>query len=186
MTTMKPTNKKSKINKKTKGNIYLWTGNGWGKTTSAIGCALRAIGHGKKICIVQFMKGRKDRIGEYRMRKKVKGLKLYQFGRQGWVNLKKPSAQDKKLAEKALLFAKKEAKKKPFLLVLDEINLAVAIGLLKEKEVIEFLDKINPKVHVYLTGRNATAGLMKRADYVNEIVMKKGPKKLNGEKGIDY
>ncbi len=169
-----------------KGNIYLWTGNGWGKTTSAIGCAVRALGHGKKVSIVQFMKGRKERIGEYRMRKKVKGLDICQFGRQGWVNLNKPSTQDKKLAEKALGFAKKEAEKKPFLLVLDEINLAVAIGLLREKDVIEFLNKINPKVHVYLTGRKATAGLKKRADYVNEIVMRKGPKKLKGEKGIDY
>ncbi len=169
-----------------KGNIYLWTGNGWGKTTSAIGCALRAIGHGKKTVIVQFMKGRKERIGEYRVRKKVKGFRIYQFGRHGWVDLKKPSAQDKKLAVKALEFAKKEARKKPFLLVLDEINLAVAIGLLKEKEVIAFLNKVNPKVHVYLTGRNATKGLHNRADYVNEIVMRKGPKKLKGEKGIDY
>ena len=83
-------------------------------------------------------------------------------------------------------FAKKCLKKKPFLLILDEINLAVAIKLLDEKEVIRFLDKVPPKTHVYMTGRYATSGLKKRADYVNEIVMRKGPKKLIGEKGIDY
>ncbi|MDP2749960.1 MAG: cob(I)yrinic acid a,c-diamide adenosyltransferase [Nanoarchaeota archaeon] len=169
-----------------KGNIYLWTGNGWGKTTSALGVALRALGHGKKVSIIQFMKGRGNKIGEYRIRTKIPGYKIKQFGRYEWVNIKKPSEKDRELANKALEYAKAEAKKKPFLLVLDEINLAVAIGLLKEKDFISFLDEIDPKVHVYLTGRHATAGLKKRANYVNEIVMKKGPKKLIGEKGIDY
>ena len=76
-----------KNNKKTK-NIYLWTGTGWGKTTSAIGVAVRAVGHGKKVVIIQFMKGRKDRIGEYRARKLLgKNYEIRQFGRPGWVKL---------------------------------------------------------------------------------------------------
>ncbi len=167
--------------------VYLWTGKGWGKTTSALGAALRCIGHGYKAIIIQFMKGRKDLIGEYRIRKKLGNkYQIHQFGRPGWVNLKKPSEMDRKLAEKGLEFARKKAKEKPFLLVLDEINLAVAVGLLKEKEVLNFLDQIPPQVHVYMTGRYAPKSLIKRADYVNEIVMKKGPKKLSGEKGIDY
>ncbi len=170
-----------------KAPVYLWTGHGWGKTTSAIGVAVRAIGHGYNAVIIQFMKGRKDAIGEYKIRKKFNKLfEIYQFGRPGWVNLQKPSPEDKKLAKKALEFAKQKAKKKPFLLVLDEINLACAIGLLDTAEIIKFLDTIPAKVHVYLTGRNAPKALLNRADYVNEIVMVKGPKKLIGEKGIDY
>jgi cob(I)alamin adenosyltransferase len=169
-----------------KGNIYLWTGNGWGKTTSAIGAAIRSVGHGYKVVMVQFMKGRKELIGEYKAVKKIKKFTIKQFGRKGWVNLRKPSDVDRKLALEGFEYAKKIVKQKPFLLILDEINLAVAIGLLDEKEVVKFLDKVPSKVHVYLTGRYATKGLIKRADYVNEIIMKKGPKKLIGEKGIDY
>ena len=169
------------------GKVYLWTGNGWGKTTSAIGAAVRAVGHGYKVTIIQFMKGRGEKIGEYRIRKKL-GLKyeIRQFGRKEWVNLKKPSKKDKELAEKGLKFAYSALKKKPFMLILDEINLAVRIGLLDEKEVLKFLNKIPAKTTVYLTGRQATPGLKKRANYVNEIKMLKGPKKLKGEKGIDY
>ncbi|MBD3304416.1 cob(I)yrinic acid a,c-diamide adenosyltransferase [Candidatus Woesearchaeota archaeon] len=169
------------------GKVYLWTGNGWGKTTSAIGAAVRAAGHGYKVTIIQFMKGRGEEIGEYRIRKKI-GLKyeIRQFGRTGWINLKKPAKKDKELAEKGLKFAYSALKKKPFILVLDEINLAVRIGLLDEKEVLKLLNKIPEKTTVYLTGRQATAGLKKRADFVNEIRMIKGPKKIKGEKGIDY
>ena len=83
-------------------------------------------------------------------------------------------------------FAYKAAKKKPFLLILDEINLAVKTKLLSEKDVIKFLNSVPAKTTVYLTGRGASAGLRKRANYVNEIRMIKGPKKLTGEKGIDY
>ncbi len=167
--------------------VYLWTGNGWGKSTSAFGAALRALGHGYKVSIIQFMKGRKDTIGEYHARKFLgKKFSIRQFGRKGWVNLKSPSKADKDLAKKGLEAAEAEAKKKPFLLILDEINIAVKIGLLKESDILSFLDRIPKSVHVYLTGRYAPKGLMKRADFVNIITMKKGPKKLVGEKGIDY
>ena len=63
------------------GKVYLWTGNGWGKTTSAIGVALRAIGHGKKVVVVQFMKGWGDKIGEYKVRQKLgRFYDIKQFG----------------------------------------------------------------------------------------------------------
>lgn len=170
-----------------KALVYLWTGEGWGKSTSAFGAALRAVGHGYKVVIIQFMKGRKDEIGEYRIRGKLAPLyEIRQFGRKGFVNLENPSPEDKQLARVGFEAAKEAAKKEPFLLVLDEINLAVAVGLLDEKEVIEFLDAVPPSVHVYLTGRRATKGLLARADCVNRIVMIKGPKKLAGERGIDY
>lgn len=171
-----------------KDNIYLWTGNGWGKTTSALGVALRAIGHGKRVVIIQFMKGRKD-IGEYKVRKRLKpNYEIYQFGRRGWVDLKNPSKKDKELAHQGLEFAKKIVKTKPFLLILDEINLAVAVGLLSLKEVLEFLDSIPKTITVYLTGRYAPKELMNRADYVTEITAIKHPKihLRKAKKGIDY
>lgn len=168
------------------GKVYLWTGNGWGKTTSALGTALRAIGHGYKVIVIQFMKGWGDKIGEYKIRNKLRLYEIRQFGRKGWIDLKNPTVKDKELARRGLEFAYESAKKKPFLLILDEINLAVKTKLLLEKDVIKFLDSVSAKTNVYLTGRGATAGLRKRADYVNEIRMIKGPKKLTGEKGIDY
>lgn len=175
----------NKMGKK-RGDIYLWTGSGWGKTTSAFGVALRALGHGYKVVVVQFMKGRKEEIGEYKIQKKLKNLEVKQFGRKEWVNLKKPGLEDKKLAQQGLAYAKKAARSKPFLLVLDEINLAAKIGLLGKKEVLDFLDSIDEKVHVYLTGRHAPRYLLERADYVNVITPTKGAKRLVGEKGIDY
>ena len=170
-----------------KKNIYLWTGNGWGKSTSAFGAALRSLGHGYKVIIIQFMKGRKNRIGEYRIRKKLgKRFEIRQFGRPGFVNLRNPSVIDKRLAQQGFDYAKKAVRRKPFLLVLDEVNVAVRIGLLKENEVIRFVKSLPKSVNVYLTGRYATKGMIRAADYVNKVEMFKGSKKLIGEKGIDY
>jgi cob(I)alamin adenosyltransferase len=170
-------------------NIYLWTGNGWGKTTSALGVALRAIGHGHKVIIIQFMKGRKW-TGEYKIRIRLKpNYEIYQFGKKDFVNLKKPSKKDRQLAIKGLEFAKEAVKRKPNLLILDEINLAVKIGLLDIDDVLEFLDRVPKGITVYLTGRYAPKKLMARADYVTEIKAVKHPQinvKEKAKKGIDY
>jgi len=173
---------------KNKGNVYLWTGDGWGKTTSALGVALRAIGHRKKVVVVQFLKGRKN-VGEYKSRTKLKPyFEMHQFGRKEFINLKNPSEKDKKLARKGFEFAKQAVKKKkPFLLILDEINIAAASGLLDVDDVIEFLDTVPKTTTVYLTGRYATKKLVERADYATEIrPIKHPPIKGTGKIGIDY
>ena len=176
-----------KIRKGRKGNVYLWTGDGWGKTTSALGVAFRAVGHKKKVVMAQFMKGRKD-IGEYRARQKLKPyFEMEQFGRKEFVDLKNPAEKDKKLAQQGLEFAREALKKKPFLLILDEINIAAKIELLGVKEIIAFLDRVPASTTVYMTGRYAPRKLMKRADYVTEIkAVKHPPIKGNGKIGIDY
>lgn len=172
-----------------KKNIYLWTGNGWGKTTSALGVSLRAIGHGHKIIIIQFMKGWKN-TGEYLIRKRLKpNYEIYQFGRKEFVNLDNPSERDKELARKGFEFAKEALKRKPNLLILDEINLAVKTGLLDVDEVLDFLDRVPKNVAVYLTGRYAPKKLVERADYVTEIKAVKHPllkRTDKPKKGIDY
>lgn len=172
-----------------KKNIYLWTGDGWGKTTSALGVAMRAIGHNHKVVVVQFMKGRKE-IGEYKIMKRLKpNYSIYQFGRREFVNLRKLTKRDKELARKGFEFVKKIVKKRPDLFILDEINLAVKTGLLREKDVLDFLDSVPKSISIYLTGRYATKGLMKRADYVTEIKAKKHPPIRKGQpakRGIDY
>jgi len=167
--------------------IYLYTGMGGGKTTNALGAALRSVGHRRKVVIIQFMKWWKN-TGEYKIRKKLAPYyKIYQFGREGWTGLKNLTEKDARLAKKGLEFAQKVVKKKkPHLLILDEINLAVHCGLLDVKEVIEFLDSLPKEIDVFLTGRNAPKELINRADFVNEVVDVKHPKVIPTTKGIQY
>ena len=186
------------------GYIYLYTGTGAGKTTNALGLALRSVGHKRKVIIIQFMKWWKN-IGEYKVRKRLKPYyEIYQFGRPGWIKindgrtkyvkingmkLKVRSLEelDRKLCEKALKFAEEIVrKKKVHLLVLDEINLALHWKLLDIKKVLEFLDSIPEHTHVVLTGRYAPKKLMERADFVNIIIDKKYPKKMVTTEGIQY
>ncbi|MBW2995277.1 cob(I)yrinic acid a,c-diamide adenosyltransferase, partial [Candidatus Woesearchaeota archaeon] len=111
---------------------------------------------------------------------------IYQFGRKGWVNLKKPSSADVEKAYEGLMFAVKASKKKPRLLVLDEINLAAAAGLLKINDVLKAVDEISKHTIVYMTGRFAPKKLINKADFVNEIKEIKKPKKYAARKGIEY
>ena len=168
--------------------VYLWTGEGAGKTTSALGVALRSVGWNHKVVVVQFMKGWKN-IGEYKIKKKLgKNYEIYQFGRKNFVNLKKPTKEDIKIAEKGLEFAEKILAKKPDLLILDEINLAAAIGLVKRKKVLALIGKANPKTTIYLTGRYAPKEFIERADFATEIKQIKHPsqKRMPAKKGIEY
>lgn len=169
------------------GSIHLITGRGFGKTTSALGVALRCAGQGKKAVIVQFMKGRKN-VGEYKIAKRLgPNYDIRQFGSPNFVNLKHPSKNDVKKAQEGLRFARLVLKeKKPDLLVLDEINLAVAIGLLKKEEVLHILERVPKKTTVYLTGRRAPKEFIKKSDYAVEFKVLKIPKKFETKKGITY
>jgi cob(I)alamin adenosyltransferase len=168
--------------------IYLFTGEGGGKTIAALGLALRSIGHRRKVIIIQFMKGRKD-VGEYKAAKKFASyLKLYQFGRRGFVNLRKPAREDRALAREGFEFAKKILRTRPNLLILDEINLAIAAGLLDLKEVVKFLKKIPKAMDVVLTGRRASTKLYRIADGVSVVKKVKHvfDKGVPARKGIEY
>jgi cob(I)alamin adenosyltransferase len=165
--------------------VLLYTGEGGGKTTSALGLAMRALGHGMKVTMIQFMKGRKD-IGEYKIQKKLKNFKVYQFGKKGFIDLRNPTKKDLELMKKGLEQIKKEMRKKIDMLILDEINLACAFGLLDTKEVISIVKKIPKRTIVVMTGRRAPKELDKIADIVAMIEDKKRPKKISARKGIEY
>jgi len=179
--------KRGRVNQPAKrGPVYLWTGIGAGKTSSALGVALREVGHGRKAIIVQFMKGRKD-IGEYKIAKRLKPqYEIYQFGRRGWVDLHKPSQKDVALAHKGLEFAKQCLKRKPSLLVLDELALALAFKLLHIREVVALIEKVPPQTALYITGRFAPRELMEKSDYVTEFITLKQPKNIKAKKGIEF
>ena len=169
------------------GMVILYTGTGAGKTTNALGLALRSVGHGRKVVIIQFLKGRKE-IGEYKIKDKLSpNYEIYQFGTEKFVNIFRPSEEDKRRAREGLEFARKVLKeKKPHLLVLDEVNLAVALGLLEVGEVLDLLDEVPEETDVVLTGRYAPPELIDRAEMVFVITEVKVPKRLYTRPGITY
>lgn len=170
------------------GFIHLYTGDGEGKSITAFGLALRAVGHGYKVIIVQFMKGRKD-VGEYKVKDRLApNYEIRQFGREEFVNLERPDPIDYILARRAINFARKALHQKPRLLILDEINLATSIGLIQLDDVLDLLSSIPESTTVVLTGRNAPKELIEIADLVTEMHEIKHPwrKGVSARRGIEY
>lgn len=169
------------------GLIHVYTGNGGGKTTSALGLAMRAVGHNQKVIVIQFLKGRKN-IGEYKIQKKLAPYyEVHQFGTKEFIDPKKPKPKDIELAGKGLEFAREALKRKPNLLILDEINYAMAWNLLKVEDVLDFLKKIPKRTNVILTGRYAPDEIINRADIVTTVEDIKGMKKrMPPKKGYEY
>jgi len=165
--------------------IYVFTGEGAGKTTAALGMALRALGHDYKVIVIQFLKWWKN-TGEYKIKNRLKGYEVYQFGRKGWHGLGNLDDRDKKLAEKGFEFAEKALKRKPNLLILDELNLALYCKLLDIDKIINFLKKTPSNIDIVITGRNAPKEIIAIADCVNEVKIIKYPKKIITKKGISY
>jgi len=169
-----------------RGTVYLYTGEGAGKTTNALGLALRCLGHGYKVVIIQFLKWWKN-TGEYKFMRKMQGnYEIYLFGRKGWIGFKNLNQKDKMLSRKALNFARKKAKEKPRLLVLDEINLALDCKLIDVNEVIDLLKTVPKETSVVLTGRRAPRELVEFADFVNEVIDIKHPDEIPTVRGIQY
>lgn len=170
------------------GMVYVYTGEGEGKTTNALGLALRAVGHGYRVIIIQFMKGRKY-IGEYKIKDRLAPeYEIHQFGREEFIDFKNPVPLDYELAEKGLEFAKEALRRKPRVLVLDEINLAAHFGIVKTIDILKLLENIPEETTVILTGRRAPDELIERADLVTEMKFIKHPfeKKVLAREGLEY
>jgi cob(I)alamin adenosyltransferase len=160
--------------RKFKGYIQIYTGNGKGKTTAALGLALRAAGHKQRVYIGQFLKG--HMYGELLSAKILSPyITIEQFGRSGFIHVTKdPDTEDIQKAKRGLKKCLNAMLSKKYrIIVLDEINVAVYFKLVSEKEVLEFLDQKPEDVEVILTGRYAPASFLKRADLVTEMKEKK-------------
>jgi cob(I)alamin adenosyltransferase len=169
-----------------KGRIFVFTGNGQGKTTAALGIALRAIAHNKKVVIIQFMK-KDEKVGEYISKKFLpQNFEIYQFGRKDFVDLENPSDEDRRIAKKGLDFAKKMLDKKPDILILDEINLASKINLLQEDDVLDLIRSKSQKTTIILTGRYAPKKFIEIADVVTEMKEIKRKNKYDATEGIEF
>ncbi len=170
------------------GIVCVFTGNGKGKTSAAFGMAMRFLGHGKHVVVVQFLKGRKT--GEILLRKNLPGLEIVQFGTEDFVDLKNPSKEDIERAKEALFYAKRLLVRayRPDLLILDEINVALSAGMVGEKEVLELIEKNPEKTTLVLTGRNAPQTIIEKADLVTEMRDVKHPfsKGKRAEEGMEY
>jgi cob(I)alamin adenosyltransferase len=153
-----------------KGYIQVYTGNGKGKTTAALGLALRAAGSGLRTYIGQFMKG--QRYGELESVKKLAPLVVIeQFGRRTFLHVAKtPDPEDIRRARLGLERCRAAMLSGEFdIVVLDEVNVAVLFHLVSTKDVLAVLDERPPTVELVLTGRCAPPSFIRRADLVTEM-----------------
>ena len=171
-----------------KGLIQIYTGNGKGKTTAALGLALRAVGHGLKVLIIQFMKGNTE-YGELESAQKLSPcLTIKPFGRKVFVSETNPEEIDIQLALEGFSLAKTAIENKEFdIVILDEINLAVDYGLIPLSELLQLIDAKPTTVELILTGRNARPEIIEKADLVTEMVERKhySNKGVSARKGIE-
>lgn len=170
--------------------ILLFTGDGKGKTTAAIGMALRAWGQGLKVIVVQFVKNFQD-TGEFKAIKKLDGIDIVQLG-LGFPPSDKSSLEFEKHKQKcseALLYVSEILNKKESgFIVLDEICFAVSAGLLEEQKVAEMIKAAPDNLVIALTGRGATSGLIEIADTVTEMkCIKHGYESgIKAQLGVEY
>jgi len=168
--------------------VQVFTGNGKGKTSAALGAVLRALGHGLRVYIVFFMKG-KYPYGEFSILPKLPNVDVASFGFRCFTdpaNIKPEEIEQAKLA----LSAAREAmlSNKYDLVVLDEVNVAVAKKLVELDEVVRLIGDKPRNVELILTGRYADVKLIELADLVTEMVKLKHPydKGVPARKGIEY
>ena len=159
-----------------RGYIQLYTGDGKGKTTAALGLALRAAGRGLRSYVGQFLKGRLT--GEAVAAAKLAPLlTIESFGRKGFVTVTEggaPDEQDVSRAGRGLARCREAMLSGSYdIVVLDEVCVAIDLGLLPEADVLAFLADKPPAVEIVLTGRGATPALADRADLVTEMVERK-------------
>ena len=178
-----------------KGLVLVYTGDGKGKTSAALGNVFRALGHGWKVLVIQFFKGDWPIVfGEIESAKAHANLEILQLGK-GFVKImgdKKPFSEHKLAAKEAVEFAKEKIYSGRYdLVVLDEINYAIdylEVRLVELKDVLEMIERKPAHTHLILTGRDAKPEVIEKADLVTEMKEIKHPfqKGLQAQKGIDF
>ena len=153
-----------------KGLVQVYTGNGKGKTTAALGLALRAAGHRFKVLMIQFLKGGVD-YGELRSAKKLfPYLTIVPMGRENFVNKHHPDPKDLRLAQKAWKLSQRSVLSRRYpLVILDEINVAVEYGMVPLSELLALMKNKPAEVELVLTGRWARPEVLRRADLITEM-----------------
>lgn len=172
-----------KMRKTKKGLLMVFTGNGKGKTTASLGMALRTIGHGYKVAIIQFIKGGWTTGEEKALKNFSSNISWHALG-EGFTWETQDRIRDEKLVKEAWQLAKRYIKNESYkLIILDEINIATKLGYLDSEEIITFLKSLNNrKNHIVLTGRGASNSIINYADLVTEMKLIRHPFKEQGIK----
>jgi cob(I)alamin adenosyltransferase len=175
---------------KKKGLVLVFTGNGKGKTTAALGMAFRAWGQNLKVLILQFIKGG-WKYGELKAVEKLEGaLEIRQLG-EGFIEGANDNAleEHRNAARHALAEAKNEIESGAYnLIILDEVLYAVHYGLIDLRDVLSLLARKKPGLHLVLTGRYVTPEIIEKADLVTEMkeVKHHYRRGISAQKGIEY
>ncbi|MBN1384246.1 MAG: cob(I)yrinic acid a,c-diamide adenosyltransferase [Elusimicrobia bacterium] len=169
--------------------IQIYTGNGKGKTTAAVGLAIRALGHKMNVCIIQFFKGR-NFYGEQKILSKLPKIKLYSFAQKHPYCYKNADIKKiKKDCKTALALIKKIFKEEKYdLLILDELNIAIRDKFINVAKIAGLLKKRPEKTEIIITGRGAHKKILKYADLITNMSPVKHPyyKGIKSRKGIEY
>jgi len=171
-----------------KGLLIIYTGSGKGKTTAALGMALRASGWKQKVAIIQFIKGFKE-TGEWKAIEENPQIEIFQTFDDQKIAIGKPRREHQKAAENAIKLARKIISEKKYnLVILDEINNAIHYGLVEVGEIIKLGKEKPVEVSLVFTGRQSPKELIQIADLVTEMKEIKHPfkKGISAKKGIDF
>jgi cob(I)alamin adenosyltransferase len=171
-----------------RGLTQVYTGDGKGKTSAAFGLALRAVGRGLKVYVIQFIKGGFD-YGELYVVERLPNFKMKAFGRGKFVTDVPPTEDDIKLAKEAFELAKEVVSGGEYdVVVLDEINVALHLKLIGIEEVVDLIRRKPTYVELVLTGRYVPPEIVELADLVTEMREVKHPytKGVPPRKGIEY
>jgi cob(I)alamin adenosyltransferase len=179
------------LRRKNKGLIIVYTGSGKGKTTAAMGLALRAVGHDLKVLMIQFIKSADRHYGEIEA-----AVRLYPYFEiipmgNGFVKFwgREPAPEDIQTASETWNFSKEKIKSDEFdMIILDEINYVIDYGFLSVDDVVGALKTRPGRLHVVLTGRNAHPDIIGIADLVTEMREIKHPFKsgIKAQRGIEF
>ena len=173
------------------GLVIVYTGNGKGKTTAALGMALRAIGYEHKVCMLQFIKG-SWHYGEMDSSKKLEPyLELIAIGK-GFVGIlddNSPREEHEKYAVESLKICREKILSEEYdIVILDEVNYAVNLGLIDVKDIVKLINEKPVALDLVLTGNHAKEEIIELADLVTEMKEIKHPFKsgIKAKKGIDF
>lgn len=170
------------------GLIQVYTGDGKGKTTAALGLALRAAGHGMRTYIGQFLKGRD--YGELESIKQLAPrVTLEQYGLDAWVHVGSVTPEQRQAAQAGLAKARQALVSGDYdIVILDEVNVALYFGVLTEAEVLDLVDSKPAHVELILTGRRAPQAILERADLVTEMREVRHPyqRGVPARRGIEF
>lgn len=167
--------------------ILVFTGDGKGKTSAALGVALRSSGWGNRVAIIQFIKGNK-KIGEWQAIQNIKNIEIFQFLDDSKLYIGRPEEKHRETIADILAKIQDIAESNKYqLIILDEVNNTIKYDLIGVGEIIKILKKY-PKIDFILTGRDADPKIIKIADSVTEMKKIKHPfdQKIPAKKGIDY